>query len=139
MFIELSRLFESKRPFRELSAFSENRSLFMTNKNNSKYLHNQKQRTLFIALNLARYQKITKHYFSSRVRKQFKLLTVPFKPLRCCLRSDKLANCHVWIFCKDLTFGHAFYAKFSRMIWSVVLFNCLNPFWFCRDHFVCIY
>ena len=25
----------------------------------------------------------------------FKLLTVPFKPLRCCLRSDKLVNCHV--------------------------------------------
>ena len=34
-------------------------------------------------------------YFSSQLRKQFKLLTVPFKPLRCCLRSDKLVNCHV--------------------------------------------
>ena len=33
--------------------------------------------------------------FSSQLRKQFKLLTVPFKPLRCCLRSDKLVNCHV--------------------------------------------
>ena len=32
---------------------------------------------------------------SSQVRKQFKLLTVPFKPLRCCLPSDKLVNCHV--------------------------------------------
>ena len=29
------------------------------------------------------------------VRKQFKLLTVQFKPLRSCLRSDKLLNCHV--------------------------------------------
>ena len=28
-------------------------------------------------------------------KKQFKLLTVPFKLLRCCLRSDKLVNCHV--------------------------------------------
>ena len=32
---------------------------------------------------------------SSQVRKQFKLLTVPFRPLHCCLRSDKLVNCHV--------------------------------------------
>ena len=37
----------------------------------------------------------TKLYFSSQVRKQFKLLTVPSKPLRCCLRSDKLVNCRV--------------------------------------------
>ena len=36
-----------------------------------------------------------KLYFSSQVRKQFKLLAVPFKPLRCCLRNDKLVNCHV--------------------------------------------
>ena len=34
-------------------------------------------------------------FFSSQVRKQFKLLAVPFKSLRCCLRSDKLVNCHV--------------------------------------------
>ena len=39
---------------------------------------------------------------SSQVRKQFKLLTVPFKPLRCCLRSDKIANCHFLKICKDL-------------------------------------
>ena len=50
----------------------------------------------FWAINLASQQKTTKLYFSSQVRKQFKLLTVPFKPLRCCLRSDKLVNCHVW-------------------------------------------
>ena len=33
--------------------------------------------------------------FSFQVRKQFKLLAVPFKPLRCCLRNDKLMNCYV--------------------------------------------
>ena len=46
----------------------------------------------FLAINLASQQKTTKPYFSSRVRKQFKLLTVPFKPLRCCLRKDKLVK-----------------------------------------------
>ena len=56
----------------------------------------------FLTINLASQQKTTKLYFSSQVRKQFKLLTVPFKPLRCCLRSDKLVNCHVWKFYKDL-------------------------------------
>ena len=33
---------------------------------------------------------------------QFKLLAVPCKSLRCCLRSDKLVNCHVWKLYKDL-------------------------------------
>ena len=34
-------------------------------------------------------------FFSvTELRKQFKLLAVPFKSLRCCLRSDKLVNCH---------------------------------------------
>ena len=32
-------------------------------------------------------------FFSGK--ETFKLLAVPFKPLRCCLRSDKLVNCHV--------------------------------------------
>ena len=49
----------------------------------------------FSAINLASQQKTTKLFFSSQVRKQFKLLAVPLKPLRCCLRSDKLVNCHV--------------------------------------------
>ena len=53
-----------------------------------------------------------KLHFSSQVRKQFKLLAVPFKPLRCCLRNDKLVNCHVWKFCKDLFLN-------LRVIWSV--------------------
>ena len=47
------------------------------------------------AINLASQQKTTKLFFSSQVRKQFKLLAVPLKSLRCCLRSDKLVNCHV--------------------------------------------
>ena len=52
------------------------------------------QQTL-LAINLASHQKTTKLYFFSQVRKQFKLLKVPFNPSRCCLRSDKLVNCHV--------------------------------------------
>ena len=60
-----------------------------------------------------------KLYFSSLARKQFKLLAVPSKPFRCCLRNDKLVNCHVWKFCKDLFLN-------LRVIWSInqiVLFN----------------
>ena len=49
----------------------------------------------FSAIKLASQQKTAKLFFSSQVRKQFKLLAVPFKSLRCCLRSDKLVNCHV--------------------------------------------
>ena len=56
----------------------------------------------FSAINLANQQKTTELFFSSQVMKQFKLLAVPFKSLRCCLRSDKLVNCHVWKFYKDL-------------------------------------
>ena len=56
----------------------------------------------FSVINLASEQKTTKLLFSSQVTKQFKLLTVPLKPLRCRLRSDKLVNCHVWKFYKDL-------------------------------------
>ena len=76
------------------------------------------QQTL-LAINLASQQKTTKLYFSSQVRKQFKLLAFPFKPSRCCLRNDKLVNCHVWKFCKDLFLN-------LRVIWSVnqiVLFD----------------
>ena len=58
------------------------------------FMRRTTQQTL-LAINLASQQKTTKLYFSSQVRKQFKLLAVPFKPLRCCLRSDKLVNCHV--------------------------------------------
>ena len=58
-------------------------------------LHAKNDTTNLFGHNLAGQQKTTKLYFSSQVRKQFKLLTVPFKPLHCCLRSDRLVNCHV--------------------------------------------
>ena len=73
----------------------------------------------FSAINLASQQKTPKLFFSSQERKQFKLSTVPLKPLRCCLRSDKLVNCRVWKFYKDLFWN-------SRVIWPVnqiVLFH----------------
>ena len=82
------------------------------------FMRKTTQQTL-LAINLSSQQKTTTLYFSSQVRKQFKLLAVPFKPLRCCLRNDKLVNCHVWKFCKDLFLN-------LRVIWSVnqiVLFN----------------
>ena len=120
----------------------KNRSLFMTNKfktskqekewykKTTSYLEQPSRRfcqhfirrttqQTLLAINLASQQKTTKLYFSSQVRKQFKLLAVPFKPLRCCLRNDKLVNCHVWKFCKDLFLN-------LRVVWSVnqiVLFN----------------
>ena len=62
----------------------------------------RKWQQTFLAINLASQQKTTKLYFSSQVRRQFKLLMVPFKPLCCCLRSDKLVNCHVWKFWENL-------------------------------------
>ena len=49
----------------------------------------------FSTINWASQQKTSKLFFCSQVRKQFKLLAVPFKSLRCCLRSDKLVSCHV--------------------------------------------
>ena len=121
-------------PFPNKKHLAPNRSLFMTNKFESKRLQKfyvsskqekecyrktssyleQPSRQLiprrcslcsqgmrrsthqtFLAINLASQQKTTKLYFFSQVRKQFKLLTVSFKPLGCCLRSDKLVNCHV--------------------------------------------
>ena len=60
------------------------------------------QGTICHVFNSESQQKTTELFFSSQVRKQFKLLTVPFMPLRGCLRSDKLVNCHVWKFYKDL-------------------------------------
>ena len=76
------------------------------------------QQTL-LTINLVSQQKTTKLYFSAQARKEFKLLTVPFKPLRCCLQSDRLVNCFVWKFCKDLFLNF-------RVVWSInqiVLFN----------------
>ena len=128
-----SRLFASKSrfvnsTFPNKKNLAQKRSLFMTNKFESKCLqkfyvsskhekecykkmtsyleepnrhfceHFMRIRTTqqtFSAINLASQQKPTKLFFSSQVRKQFKLLAVPFKSLRCCLQSDKLVNCHV--------------------------------------------
>ena len=75
----------------------------------------------FLIINLASQQKTTKLYFSSQIRKQFKLSTVPFKPLRWCLRSDKLVNYRVWKFCKDLFLNF-------RVIWSVNQIILCNGF-----------
>ena len=125
----------------------KNRSLFMTNKFKRKFYVSSKQekewygktmsyleqpssqfcqyfmrrttQQTLLAMNLVSQQKTTKLYFSSQVRKQFKLLAVPFKPLRCCLQNDNLVNCHVWKFCKDLFLN-------LPVIWSVnqiVFFN----------------
>ena len=150
-FIRVEETVSWTQRFLTRNIWPKNRSIFMTNKFESKCLqkfyvsskhekecymkttsyleepnrhfcqHFMRRTTqqTFLAINLASQQKTTKLYFSSQVRKQFKLLTVPFKPLRCCLRSDKLVNCHVWKFCKDLFLN-------LRVIWSInqiVLFN----------------
>ena len=62
---------------------------------------------------------IASQHLSSQVRKQFKLLGVPFKPLRCCLRNDKLVNCHVWKFYKDLFLNLRVMCSLNQ----IVLFN----------------
>ena len=133
-FIRVEEAVSWTQDFLTRKIWSKNRSLFMTNKSESKclpkfyvsskqekecyrktksyleqpsrhfcqhFMRRTTQQTL-LAINLASQQKTTKLYFSSQVRKQFKLLAVPFKPLRCCLRNDKLVNCHVWKFYKDL-------------------------------------
>ena len=77
------------------------------------FMRRTTQQTL-LAINLASQQKLTKLYFSAQWRTQFKLLTVPFNPLRCGLRSDRLVymNSHVWKFCKDLFLNF-------RVIWPI--------------------
>ena len=126
-----SRLFAYKKPFRELKKrkFGPKIEVYLWQTNlkanvckNSTFQVNRKKATSYLeqpsrhffqpfmwrtsqqtllAINLASQQKTTKLYFSFQLRKQFKLLTVPFKPLRCCFRSDKLVDCCVWKFCKD--------------------------------------
>ena len=67
----------------------------------------------FSAVNLASQQKTTKLFFCSQLRKQFKLLAVPFKSLRYCLRSDKLLNRH------DLSYSYGLdlFLNFSASSW----------------------
>ena len=86
------------------------------------YMRRTTQQTI-LAINLASQQKATKLYFSSQVREQFRLLAVPFKPLRCCLRNDKLVNCHVWKLCKDL-----FLKRLKSSFWSVNQNELFNGF-----------
>ena len=57
-------------------------------------LHAKNDTTLaLLAINLASQQKITKLHFSSQVRKQFKLLAVPFKPLETFSIRFFMGNC----------------------------------------------
>ena len=88
---------QEKEWYRKTTSYLEQRSRHFS----QHFMRRTTQQT-FLAINLASQQKTTKLYFSSQVKKQLKLLTVSFKPLRCCLRSDKLMNCHGWKFCKDL-------------------------------------
>ena len=133
-FIRLEEAVSWTQRFLTRKIWPKNRSLFMTNKFESKCLqkfyvsskhekecymkttscleepnrhfcqHVMRRTTqqTFSAINWASQQRTSKLFFSSQVRKQFKLLVVPFKSLRCCLRSDKLVNCHVWKVYKDL-------------------------------------
>ena len=89
----------------------------------------------FSAINLASQQKPAKLFFSSQVRKHFKLLAVPFKSLRCCLQSDKLVNCHVWKFCKDLflncrvsSWPDLSIKSYLWMVSSLILFRSLRVY-----------
>ena len=95
------------------------------------FMRRTTQQTL-LAINLASQQKTTKLYFSSQVRKQFKLLAVPFKPLRCCLRKTCELPC--------LKILQRSIFKLTRD-WSVNQIVLLNGFLsdFVWDHFVCIY
>ena len=58
-------------------------------------LHATNDTTNFFGYKLGALTENSKTLLFSQVRKQFKLLTVPIKPLRGCLRSDKLVKCHV--------------------------------------------
>ena len=78
-------------------------------------------RQTFSAINLASQQKTTKLSFCSQVRKQLKLLTVPLKPLRCCLQSDKLLRKSVFKLLHDLI------CQSNRTFWWF-------PLWFVDHH-----
>ena len=81
---------QEKEWYRKTTSYLEQRSRHFC----QHFMRRTTQQTL-LAINLASQQKTTKFYFSSQVRKQFKLLAVPFKPLRCCLRNDEFVNYHV--------------------------------------------
>ena len=107
------------------------RGLASRNRSNRHFCQHFMRRTTqqtFSAINLASQQKTTKLLFSSQVRKQLKLYAVPFKSLRCCLRSDKLVNCHVWKFYKDL------FLNFS-VIWSIKSYFLMVSYLTLLSHF----
>ena len=56
-------------------------------------LHAKNDTTNLLGYKFGESTENNKALLISQVRKQFKLLAVPFKSLRCCLRSDKLVNC----------------------------------------------
>ena len=62
-------------------------------------------------------------------------LAVPFKSLRCCLRSDKPVNCHVWKFYKDLflncrvsSWPDLSIKSYLWMVSSLILFRSLRVY-----------
>ena len=89
----------------------------------------------FSAINLASQQRTTKLFFTSQVRKQFKLLAVPFQSLRCCLRSDKLVNCYLSKFYKDLflncrvsSWPDLSIKSYLLMVFSLILLRSLRMY-----------
>ena len=97
----------------------------------------------FSVINLASQQKTTKLFFSSQVRKQFKLLAVPFKSLRCCLRSDKLVNFHVWKFYKGLflnfrvsTWPDLSIKSYFLMVSSLILRRSLRVYIYMKSRWI---
>ena len=82
--------------------------------------------------------KLDKALLFFSVKERIQTLKFPFKPLRCCFRNDKLVNCHVRKFCKDLTFAHVpyhrrvkiFHAWFDRSNLSVSFLILLRSLWY---------
>ena len=70
---------------------------------------------------------------SSQVRKQFKLLKVPFKPLRGCC---EVINLWIAMFENSAKIYFYTFAWFDPSVKSYFLWF---PLWFCWDHFMCIY
>ena len=87
-----------------------------------------------LAINLASQQKTTQLYFFSQVRKQFKLLAIPLKPLRCCLRNEETCE----LPCLKILQRSIFKLTRDLICQSNPIFEWF-PFWFCWDHLVCIY
>ena len=90
------------------------------------------------------WQKQIKLCVYSQKGELFNLSTFPFQSLMLKLtKKIKTMICHVWKYCKDPTVVHLlFTATCSRMnspVNQTNRFFSWFPFWFCWDHFVCIY